>query len=365
MNQEPIEHALVPEHDGLPRLSVLETTPAGAGESGYAAVQQSADVAVAADAAGYHRVWVTEHHASATIASSAPAVLVAALAARTTRIRVGSGGVMLSNHQPLVVAEQFGTLEALFPGRIDLGVGGAAGAPSTAAYERALGRTPDSARGYPGKVDDLVGFLTGGFPAGHAYAELSLSPRVRAVPVHVLGSSANGARLAAERGLPFVFAHHLGLTAPGPVLDRYRTSFRPSAVRSEPYVTLSVVVACASSDAEAEDLAFTIGLTHTRRREAAAAGVPYTEHLLDAPVTARERERIHALLSSGAVVTGSGPTAARRLAALADTTGADELMVVPMDLDGPGRIRTLRLLARGSGAQPVSGARPATALEAG
>ncbi|MEV6010092.1 MsnO8 family LLM class oxidoreductase [Streptomyces sp. NPDC051976] len=359
MSQESLESAAADEPEGRLRLSVLETTPVGATGSGYAAVRQSVDVAVAADTVGYHRVWVTEHHASATIASSAPAVLVAALAARTTRIRVGSGGVMLSNHQPLVVAEQFGTLEALYAGRIDLGVGGAAGAPSTAVYERALGRTSDSAGKYPRMVDDLVGFLSGTFPPDHAYAALSLSPRVRAVPVYVLGSSAKGAGLAAERGLPFVFAHHLGLTAPGPVLDQYRASFRPAGARSEPYVILSVVVACASTDSKADEIAFTVGLSQVRRRAAAKAGVPYTERLLEAPVTQQERDQVRRFLSSASVVTGTGPAAVRRLAALADATGADELMVVPMDLDGPGRIRTLRLLAQAS----VSVMCPAIALE--
>src|SRR3954469_15827944 len=226
--------------DGRPSLSILDTTPIVAGVSDYATIQQAVELATVADELGYHRLWVTEHHASRAIASSAPAVLISSIAARTTNLRVGSGGVMLSNHPPLVVAEQFSTLEALYPGRIDLGIGGSAGAPSSATvYEQALGRTPRSASGYPQSIDDLVGFVSGAFPAGHRYSRVSVSPRVHPVPIFLLGSSERGAGLAAERGLPFVIAHHLGVAAPGPLLRQYRAAFRPSATGAESYALVS------------------------------------------------------------------------------------------------------------------------------
>jgi luciferase family oxidoreductase group 1 len=331
------------------RLSLLETTSIDSGASGYAALRQTVEVATAADESGYHRVWVTEHHASRTIASSAPAVLIAAVAAHTTSVRVGSGGVMLSNHPPLVVAEQFATLEALFPGRIDLGVGGASGAPTRATvYEQALGRTPRSASGYPQSIDDLIGFVSGAFPAGHRYADIAVSPDVGAVPIFLLGSSERGAGLAAERGLPFAVAHHLGLAAPGPLLRQYRASFRPSAAWPEPYAILTVGVACASTDAMAEDIAFTVGLAEVRRREALEHPEPPSVAAPpDRLVSPRERDLVRLVLAKSSVVTGGPSTVADQLTGLADRTGVDEVMVVPLEQDGPGRIRTVRTLAEG------------------
>ncbi|WP_406457178.1 MsnO8 family LLM class oxidoreductase [Streptomyces sp. NBC_01622] len=335
--------------DGCPRLSILEGTPIQADLSAYAAIQQTIEVAMAADESGYYRLWVTEHHGSRTTASSAPAVLIAAVAAHTTNVRVGSGGVMLSNHPPLVVAEQFSTLEALYPGRIDLGIGGASGAAgSVTVYEEALGRTPRSVSDYPRHIDDLVGFVSGTFPAGHRYADIAVSPRVGAVPIFVLGSGEKGATLAAERGLPFAFAHHLGLAAPEPVLRRYRASFVPSAARAEPYAMLSVAVVCASTDTGADDIVFDLALTEVRRRQALDHGAaPSGQRRPDQPVTSRERDLVRMLLATSSMVTGSPSTVADRLIELADRTGVDELMVVPLEQDGQGRIRTVRMLAEG------------------
>jgi len=312
------------------RLSVLESTRAERGMSGYAAIEQTVAVAAAADECGYHRLWVTEHHGQAEIASCAPAVLVAHLAARTRTLRVGAGGVQLVNHSPLVVAEQFRTLEALHPGRIDLGIGGGPGSPTDlAVYGQALGRSPDFQRDYPRRVDDLIAFVSGEFPGGHRYREIPISPRVRPVPVFLLGQSVRGAGLAAERGLPFAFAHHLGVEPPATVLTHYRASFRPSRALSEPYVIVSVGVSCTPVDAA---------------DSSTAASLPHSW------------------------VVGDGSTVTTALAELASATAANELMVMPIEPDGPGRIRTLRMIADGLGAQhmrPATGSGHAVRLGAG
>ncbi|MEU7909239.1 MsnO8 family LLM class oxidoreductase [Actinoplanes sp. NPDC049118] len=313
--------------DGGVRLSVLESTAAQPGALAYDAIQQSIMVAKAAESAGCHRIWVTEHHAEPTIASSAPAVLVAHLAAHTTGIRVGSGGVMLVNHAPLVVAEQFATLEAAHPGRIDLGIGSAAGAPGNPpVFRQALGSLDRPASAHPQRVDELIGFVRGDFPAGHPYRDVVVSPRVHPVPIFLLGSSMRGGLLAAERGLPFAFAHHLGAAQPGPVLTRYRSEFRATAPAAEPYVIVSVAVLCADSDAEAEHLAGAVVADHRRRTEAGPGGPDR---------------------APGSLLVGGPRTVAEGLAGLAAATGADEMMMVPIDRDGPGRIRTIRLAAAG------------------
>jgi len=346
--QTPHQPAVGETADSRPRLSILDTTPVTPGMSGYGAVEQTVAVAMAADELGYHRLWVTEHHASEKIASSAPAVLIACIAARTRHLRVGAGGVMLTNHQPLVTAEQFGTLEALYPGRIDLGVGGSAGAPDTATvYQQALGRTARSGSNYPQYIDDLLGFVSAAFPAGHPYAGVRVSPRVGPVPVFVLGSSERGAMLAAERGLPFAVAHHLGLAAPGPLLELYRARFRPSATCAEPYTIVSVGALCTATDDEAEDIAFDLGLTEVRRRTGAGgtAAPRSAAQSPDAPATLHERGLVRNVLNRSTYVAGSPSTVADGLDRLAALTGADEMMLVPFDQDGAGRVRTVRLIA--------------------
>ncbi|MFI5491762.1 MsnO8 family LLM class oxidoreductase [Actinoplanes sp. NPDC051859] len=306
------------------RLSVLESTAAPQGQLAYDALQQSIVVARAAEFAGYHRIWVTEHHAEPTIASSAPAVLIAALAARTATIRVGAGGVMLVNHPPLVVAEQFATLEALHPGRIDLGVGAAAGVSSTsAAVREALGSADRVPAAHPARLDELIGFVRADLPADHPFRTVEVAPRVRPVPVFVLGSSVRGAELAAARGLPFAFAHHLGATRPEPVLARYRSKFRGIGSSPQAYAIISVAVLCAESDRAAERLAGQVIAGYGNRRRGTDPG------------------------GVGSLIVGGPQTVADRLSALAETTGADEVMVAPIERDGPGRVRTLRQIADG------------------
>src|SRR5579864_8950574 len=211
-------------------LSVLDLAPVPSGSSARVALRHSMELAQHVEQLGFTRYWVAEHHNMPGIASSAPAVLIAHIAEATSTIRVGSGGVMLPNHAPLVVAEQFGMLEALHPGRIDLGIGRAPGTdPATAA---ALRRSADalSVEDFPEQLLDLIGFFTGEFPDDHPYRAITAVPALGNMPaLWMLGSSGYGAQVAGMLGLPFAFAHHFSADYTQPALKLYRRSFRPSA----------------------------------------------------------------------------------------------------------------------------------------
>src|SRR5262245_21846596 len=230
---------------GQTPLSVLDLAPVATGSTVGDALRNSLDLARHAERLGYHRHWVAEHHNMPGIASSAPAVLIAHLASATSTLRVGSGGVMLPNHQPLVIAEQFGMLEALHPGRIDLGIGRAPGTDQITAY--ALRRSLDpAADDLPTQLGELIAFFSGTFP------------RIKSVPgegnmpaIWLLGSSDFSARLAGELGLPFSFAHHFMPQNTVPALEIYRSYFTPSPALAEPYAMVGVAVVCAESDEHA------------------------------------------------------------------------------------------------------------------
>lgn len=233
-------------------LSVLELAPVERGAPEAAAVAGAREVARWADRAGLRRFWVAEHHNSGGIASSAPAVLLAAVGAVTERIRIGSGGVMLPNHPPLVVAESFRTLGALYPDRVDLGIGRAPGTdPATA---EALRRVPVDR--FDSEVDDLLGFLRGTFPSEHRYEHIRAVPESRPPQVWMLGSSVQSAQLAALLGLPYAFAHHFfGARGAAAALKTYRESFRPGPALSRPHAMVTAHVVCGEDDEHARWLA--------------------------------------------------------------------------------------------------------------
>ncbi|HZQ86268.1 MAG TPA: LLM class flavin-dependent oxidoreductase [Acidimicrobiales bacterium] len=237
-------------------LSVLDLAPVTSGSTTGDALRHTLDLARHADRLGYNRYWVAEHHNMPGIASSAPAVLIGHVADATERLRVGSGGVMLPNHAPLVVAEQFGMLEALHPGRIDLGIGRAPGTdPVTAA---ALRRSAEAlgADDFPEQLMDLIGFFTGEFPDGHPYRAITAVPALGNMPaLWILGSSGYGAQVAGLLGLPFAFAHHCSADYTMPALALYRKAFRPSDVLDAPYAMIGVGVVCADDDERARWLA--------------------------------------------------------------------------------------------------------------
>src|SRR4051812_30040120 len=245
-------------------LSVLDLATVGSGLTATQALRTTAELAGLAERRGFHRFWVAEHHSMPGVASSSPAVILAHLAAHTERIRLGSGGVMLPNHAPLVIAEQFGTLEALAPGRVDLGLGRAPGTDgATAAALRRTDRLREGADEFPQQLAELVRFLDDDFPDGHPYRRIHAVPGpIQATspggvqsphrpPVWLLGSSGFSARLAGVLGLPFAFAHHFSAQNTVPALDLYRESFRPSEVLDRPYALIGVSALAADDEKEA------------------------------------------------------------------------------------------------------------------
>jgi luciferase family oxidoreductase group 1 len=321
-------------------LSVLDLAPVAAGTTSGQALRQTTELARRAEELGYQRFWVAEHHNMPAIASSAPAVLIAHLAAATATIRVGSGGVMLPNHAPLVVAEQFGTLEALHPGRIDLGIGRAPGTDQFTAL--ALRRTMEglSAEQFPAELGDLIELFSG----TDSNARITAMPGRGDMPaIWLLGSSGYSAQLAGLLGLPFSFAHHFSAANTIPALALYRQFFRPSRWLEKPYAMVAVNAICADTDERARWLAGPAALSFIQLRAGhpqplvtpeEAAAYPYSE--LDRQF-ARER-------SAGQAI-GSPETVGQELAALVQRTGADELMLTALVYDIADRIRSIELIA--------------------
>jgi luciferase family oxidoreductase group 1 len=323
-------------------LSLLDLAPIGPGESVADALQSIVTVAQAAERLGYRRVWYAEHHNLPSIASSATSVLIAHVAAHTRTIRVGAGGIMLPNHAPLTIAEQFGTLASLHPGRIDLGLGRAPGSDQTTM--RALRRDPRSAERFPQDVLELQGYL----------ADDPAVPGVRAipgqgthVPLYVLGSSLFGAQLAAQLGLPYAFASHFAPAALESAVRVYRQRFQPSEALAEPYVIAGINVIAAESTEQAQQEA-RVSLRH-RARLLLAPGHRLTddevELLLDSPAGAQVRE----MARYSAV--GTAEQVVASLEAFAAHAQADELIVVTPSLDRGARLRSLELTAGAVGLQ--------------
>src|SRR5436309_15283689 len=246
-------------------LSVLDLSPVAGGSSDAVSLHNSLDLARVADRLGYTRYWVAEHHNLPAIASSAPDIMIGQIAAATEHIRVGSGGVMLPNHAPLMVAERFKVLEALFPGRIDLGIGRAPGTDPVTSY--ALRRRQDSGGDddFLQRFQELILFDSGGFPEGHPFRSIRAMPEdVALPPIWLLGSSGYSAQLAALVGAGYSFAHHFASHDAVAAMLSYRGEFKPSAALERPYAILACAVVCADSDPAAERLASTIDLNWVR-----------------------------------------------------------------------------------------------------
>ena len=325
-------------------LSVLDLAPVGHGTTAAAALAHSVDLARLAERLGYRRHWVAEHHNMPGIASSAPAVLIAHLAANTETLRVGAGGVMLPNHPPLVVAEQFGMLEALHPGRIDLGIGRAPGTdPVTAA---ALRRQPGhlAADEFPQHLGELIAFLEGSFEADHPYQAITSVPKGAAPPaIWLLGSSDYSAQVAGLLGLPFSFAHHFSAVNTLPALAAYRERFRPSAGLAAPYAMVAVSVVCADDDEQARWLARPAELGFVRLRQGRPQPLPTPEEAAGYQFTPMERELLRTWASS--TIVGGPATVQARLGELLAATAADEMMVTTMVHGHAARLHSYELLA--------------------
>jgi luciferase family oxidoreductase group 1 len=321
-------------------LSVLDLSPVAAGTTSGEALRHTTELARRTEELGYQRFWVAEHHNMPAIASSAPAVLIAHLAAATATIRVGSGGVMLPNHAPLVVAEQFGTLEALHPGRIDLGIGRAPGTDQLTAL--ALRRTMEglSAEQFPQELLDLIALFGG----GEAPSRITATPGRGDMPaIWLLGSSGYSAQLAGLLGLPFSFAHHFSSANTLPALALYRENFRPSQWLERPYAMVAVNTICADTDERAEWLAGPAALSFLRMRTGMPQPLTSPEEAAAYPYTPTEREIAWGRFGQQAL--GSPDTVRGQLGGLLERTGADELMLTTMVYDISDRIRSFELVA--------------------
>ena len=320
-------------------LSILDLATVGTGSSPAQALRETTDLAIAAEPLGYHRFWVAEHHAIAAVASSAPAVLMAHLADATSTMRVGSGGVMLPNHAPLVVAEQFATLEALYPGRIDLGIGRAPGTDHVTA--RALRRSADlNATHFPDDVVELIRYLLPSESPSHP----APVPGSGYLPeVWLLGSSTFSAQLAGMLGLPFSFAYHFAPALLDAAVESYRAHFEPSMLFNEPRLMIAASVICAESDEEARWLAGSSALNILQRSSGRTGPLPTPEEAARYELSASDRVVIDDALASHLI--GTPESVRAGLERLAERTGADELMLSTRVHEFAARERSYGLVA--------------------
>jgi luciferase family oxidoreductase group 1 len=325
-------------------LSVLDLSPVTTATPGSAALHNSLDLARLADRLGYARYWLAEHHNLANIASSSPDIMIGQVAAATARIRVGSGGVMLPNHAPLMVAERFKVLEALFPGRIDLGLGRAPGTDPVTSYALRARQDPRAGDEFLERFQELLLLEHGGFPDGHPFRNVHAVPSdVALPPLWLLGSSGYSAELAAAFGLGFAFAHHFADYDAVSAMLSYRERFKPTPARPRPHAILATAAIAADSDAAAERIAASAQLHYVRRAKGeylplespdVAAAYPYTP--VDRQRLAQQRARL---------AVGSAATVKQQLSTLAEATRADELMITTMVYDHAARRRSYELLA--------------------
>ncbi|MFA7680204.1 MAG: LLM class flavin-dependent oxidoreductase [Pigmentiphaga sp.] len=325
-------------------LSVLDLSPIPAGLGPSDAIRHSIDLAQQAEAAGYFRYWLAEHHNTAALACSSPELLICRIAAQTSHIRVGSGGVMLPNHSALKVAESFRVLEAMFPTRIDLGLGRAPGTdPVTAS---ALRRGPNDAHDFPQQLSDLVGYLKDVMPADHPHSRVRATPvGVPSPAVWILGSSTYGAEVAAVNGFGFAFAHHIVPESVHAAMERYHRLFRASPFGQSPKAILAVNAITADTDEAAWALASTAELYMMRTRTGRTRlPIPSVEEALayeyspeEAAVRHYNRSRIHV---------GTPDRVAERIRGLANEVGATEVMVNSMIHDHGQRVASYQGLAQ-------------------
>ncbi|MDN3243918.1 LLM class flavin-dependent oxidoreductase [Streptomyces mutabilis] len=328
------------------RFSVLDRSRIREGHTAAEALRDTVELAREAERLGYHRFWVAEHHGVPGVAGSAPTVLAAAVAGATRAIRVGTGGVMLPNHRPLVVAEQFGVLESLFPGRIDMGLGRSVG--FTDGVRRALGRDKDDADDFDAQLAELLGWFRGTSPTGvHARPAEGLT-----VPPFVLAMG-EGAAVAARAGLPMVIGDLRDRDRMLRGIDRYRAAFRPSEWSREPYVVVSGTIAVADSPEAARRLlvpeAWSMAQARTR---GSFPPLPPAEEARARTMTAKERDLYESGLAGH--LAGTEDQVAEELESLVEDTGAQEVLVTTSTYDREALLDSYRRLARVTGAEPVA-----------
>jgi len=325
-------------------LSILDQSPVISGHTPARAVAETVLLAQAAEALGYHRYWLAEHHAVAALADPCPEILLTRVASATTRIRVGSGGVLLPYYSALKVAEVFRMLEALFPGRIDLGIGRAPGGDLATAQALSNGQY-SAADHFAEQVQDLAGFLDDALPPGHAFERVKAMPAgPGAPPIWLLGSSDYSGALAAALGLRFAFAHFISAQGGDAVTRAYRARFQASKREAAPHAVVCAFVICAETEAAAEQLASSVDLRRLHMAQGLNAPIPtlaqaQAQRHSEAELTYIRSQRARAII-------GDPRQVRERLLQLREQFNADELMLLTITGDYASRLRSYELLAR-------------------
>jgi luciferase family oxidoreductase group 1 len=330
----------------LPALGILDQSPIRRGGTPREALLATIELAKAADRLGYRRYWLAEHHNSGTLASATPELLITQIASVTERIRVGSGGVMLTHYSALKVAETFRMLETLHPGRIDMGLGRAPGSDRLTAAALAHGPGALPLEAYPDQVLDLLRFMTGELPEDHPFRGIRATPAGDSMPAPwLLGSAYDSAEYAADLGLAFAFAQFISPDGGQKVVQRYRDRFRPSPFLDRPVVALGVHAVCAETDEEAHRIGMSRHLMRLRRQQGRTegGGVPSIEDALNAPYTEPERDYIR--YQQSLALEGSPERVKAGLLELTEEYAADELIVLTIAHDYADRLRSYELLA--------------------
>ncbi len=326
-------------------LSILDVSPIPSGANSIQALRNTIDLARFADRLGYTRYWLAEHHNSAGIASTSPDIMIGQIAQQTQRIRVGSGGVMLPNHAPLKVVESFRLLEALFPNRIDLGIGRAPGTDAMTALALRRSHEKLTAEDFPQEFAELQAFATDNFPENHPFQKVKASPvDVPLPPVWLLGSSGFSSQMSAQLGLGFSFAHHIGGDIAVPAMLQYRQHFRPSETFSKPHAILAASVICADTDEEAYHLALSVGFMFLSLQLGIRGLLSSPEEVLNYPLKPHERDMLAQLITRHIV--GSPTTVKAQLDQLITDTQADEVMVLTIVHDHEARRYSYELLSQ-------------------
>lgn len=334
-------------------LSVLDQSPIRRGGTATEAIKETLQLAELTDRLGYHRYWLAEHHSSGGLASATPELLIAQVAGRTRQIRVGSGGVMLTHYSPLKVAETFRMLEALYPGRIDLGVGRAPGSDTRTARALAHGPGQLPIEHYPDQLLDLYGYLADDFPENHPFRGVRAMPDGPTMPeLWVLGSSAASATYAAELGWSFCFAHFINPEGGEGMVRHYRERFAPSPVLPEPRASIGVSVTCADTDEEAERLSWSRWAWRIAANHGQRTGIPSPEEAMAFPYSDAERDYIEYM--KGRSIHGGPERVRQKLLALGDEYGLDEFVVVTITHDFEARKRSYELLAQAFDLSPAA-----------
>lgn len=322
----------------MQHFSLLDLSPIPEGGTAADALSNTIDLARHAEASGYHRYWLAEHHNMPGIASAATAVVIGTVASATKTIRVGAGGIMLPNHAPLVIAEQFGTLATLYPGRVDLGLGRAPGTDGVTAH--ALRRNMKANENFPQDVTELLGY----FDDASGEAQIRAIPgQGTHVPVWILGSSLYGAQLAAYLGLPYAFASHFAPAMLEDAIATYRSTFRPSQWLAKPYFMLAAGVCAAATDDEASYLRSSQMLAFARLRSGRPGKLPHPVSDLSAEISAPVLAQVKQALSCSA--TGGPETVRRELAILIERYQPEEVMVTGMIHDHAARLKSFAIAA--------------------